>query len=206
MRVLALDTTAWLCSLALWEDGTELSYQEEVTEKSQAAILPTLVNNIVEIHKIDLILVNIGPGSFTGIRVGLAFAKGLAKGLDIPLRGMDSFTITHLANGSLDNVLILIEAHRQDVFAKRYQNGIPEKLEYLTLEDIKYIMSKSPDLLITGTGTKSILKNLPYAGLSEPLLGARALAHAYFINPGKTMDPLPYYAREADVTYRNQTS
>lgn len=206
MKILALDTTAWACSIALWENGKEVDYQEETTEKSQAQILPILITSFTDLHQIDLLLVNTGPGSFTGIRVGIAFAKGLSKGLNIPIKGMDSFTTTHLANGSLENLLILIEAHRQDVFAKRYLNSIPQKVMNLTRKEIEAIIHEFPELPIVGTGANSMLKGISYPSIPEPLHGARALAFAYFLNPDLTTDPLPYYAREADVTTRNTPS
>ena len=80
MRVLAIDTADWKSSVALWEDGQELSFQENTQERSQAALLPLLVKDVLGERKADLLLVNLGPGSFTGIRVGLAFAAGIFAG------------------------------------------------------------------------------------------------------------------------------
>ena len=81
MKILAIDTASWNCSVALWEDGQELAFQEKKSERDQAALLPQLVKEVMGQHKVDQLIVNIGPGSFTGIRVGLAFAKGFAMGL-----------------------------------------------------------------------------------------------------------------------------
>jgi tRNA threonylcarbamoyladenosine biosynthesis protein TsaB len=205
MKVLALDTTAWACSVALWEEGRELAFEEETTERAQAAILPVLVKKIIDNHKIDLLLVNIGPGSFTGIRVGLAFAKGLSMGLNIPLKGMDSFTATYISLEPTKDVLILIEAHRQDVFARRYYEGKAQNTESLARKDIEQILSKSPDLLIAGSASSACLEGLSYQKVSSSWRGARALAHAFFRDPSSTTDPLPFYAREADVTYAHSS-
>lgn len=201
MKVLALDTTAWACSVALWEEGRELAFEEEKTERAQAAILPALVKKVIATHKIDLLLVNIGPGSFTGIRVGLAFAKGLSLGLNISLKGMDSFTAIYASLEPVKDVLVLIEAHRQDVFARRYYKGMPQNVESLTRKDIEEILLKSPDLLIAGCGSSSCLEGLSYQKVPSSWRGAQALAYAFFKDPSSTTDPLPFYAREADVTY-----
>jgi tRNA threonylcarbamoyl adenosine modification protein YeaZ len=83
MKILAIDTTAWNCSVAFWENGQELAFHEEISERDQATLLPQLVKNSLGSSLPDQVIVNLGPGSFTGIRVGLSFAKGFAMGLDI---------------------------------------------------------------------------------------------------------------------------
>src|SRR3990167_4661725 len=123
MKILALDTAQWVTSIALWEDGKELAFEEVVQERDQAALLPILVHNVLRDHSIDLILVNRGPGSFTGIRLGLAFARGLSLGLGIPVKGIDGFTALYQSLKTPDPVLILLDAHRQDVFGQLFQNG-----------------------------------------------------------------------------------
>ncbi len=144
---------------------------------------------------------NIGPGSFTGIRLGVAFAQGLSMGLSIPLKGMDSFTATYFSLDPLKDVLILVEARRQDVFAQRYVNTVPQEVTSLTRQDIQEILDQSPDLPIAGSGTASFLDGIPFQTVSSHWSGAQALACSFFHESAPTKDPLPFYAREADVTY-----
>lgn len=198
MKLLAIDTAQWNCSVALWDDGHELAFQEQSSERAQATLLPGLVKEITANHKIDQLIVNIGPGSFTGIRVGLAFAKGLAIGLDIPLKGMDSFMATYLSLEPINDILILIDAHRQDVFAQRFSKGIPQIPQNLERKDIEHILlTQAPPL--SGNGLP-FLEGLSYREVSSPWKGAQKLAYGFLKKPMSAVDPLPLYIREADVT------
>lgn len=200
MKILAIDTAGWQCSVALWEDGQELAFQEKRSERDQAALLPQLVKEVVGQQKIDHLVVSIGPGSFTGIRVGLAFAKGLAMGWNLPLKGIDSFAATYLSLAPQRDVLILIESRRQDVFARRFQDGIPQIPQSLTRKDIETILSVENPPLLAGSGLHPLLEGLTFKEVCSPWRGARGLAYAFFKDPRSASDPLPFYVREADVT------
>lgn len=200
MKTLAIDTTTWSCSIALWEEDHEISSEEVITEKSQAAILPSLVQKYLDAHHVDQLLVNVGPGSFTGLRVGLAFARGLSLGLKIPLFGIDGFTATYQSLEKQENVLILIESHRQEVFAKLYLNGEPQEPQTLNREEVNHLLKTITNLHVAGSGVSSCLEGLPYQQLFPLWQGARALVHTFYKNPTLTCDAIPFYVREADVT------
>lgn len=201
MRLLAIDTAGWNCSVALWENNQELAFQEKSFERDQAAYLPQLVKEVMSQQKIDHLLVNIGPGSFTGIRLGIAFAKGLAMGWKLPLLGMDSFIATYASIEPTEDVLVLIEARRVDVFTRRFLRGIPQEPQSLTREDLETILTSPEPPLLTGSGLHPFLDDLAFKEASSPWRGAQKLAHAFFKNPMFASDPLPFYVREADVTY-----
>jgi tRNA threonylcarbamoyladenosine biosynthesis protein TsaB len=201
MKLLAIDTTEWDCSIALWENGHELAFQEKSCERDQAALLPHLVKEIIDQQKIDQILVNIGPGSFTGIRLGIAFAKGLSMGWNIPLIGMDSFIATYASIETVEDVLVLIEARRMDVFGQRFLNGIPQEPQSLTRQDLETILTLSNPPLLTGSGLHPFLDGLIFKEATSPWRGAQKLAHVFFNNPELVSEPLPFYVREADVTW-----
>ena len=205
MKVLAIDTAGWVASCALWEDGREIATGEKNRDKGQASLLPQLVQEVMGDSKIDHIIVNVGPGSFTGIRLGLAFAKGLALGWGVPLKGMDGFITTYLSLEPLDDVLILIEARRQDVYARRFQKGIPQETASLTRKDIEGILSSSSSLSLAGSGVNALLEGLTYTHVQSPLRGAHSLAHAFFTASKLAIDPTPYYVREADVSIQVDT-
>jgi tRNA threonylcarbamoyladenosine biosynthesis protein TsaB len=200
VKILAIDTAGWESSVALWEDGKELIFREN-KERNQAATLPRLVKEVLGAERVDLFLVNIGPGSFTGIRVGLAFAKGLTFGLDIPLKGIDAFTATYLSIGSPENVLVLIEAHRQDVFGRWFQKGAPQPPASLTREEIEVHLNLASPPFLAGNGIHPFLEGLSFQEVTSSWKGAQCLAYAYFINPTLAIDPSPFYVREADVSF-----
>ena len=200
MKILAIDTAGWKCSVALWEDGQELAFQEKSVEKEHAALLPQLVQDIKGQHKIDELIVNIGPGSFTGIRLGIAFAKGLSIGWDIPLKGIDSFATTFASLEATEDVLVLIEARRTDVYARRFLGGIPQDVQSLTRQDLEKILLSPHPPVLAGSGVHPFLDGLIFKEAHTPWQGAQQLAYARFKNPELSSDPLPFYAREADVT------
>jgi tRNA threonylcarbamoyladenosine biosynthesis protein TsaB len=200
MKVLAIDTTGWSSSVALWEDGEELSFQENTQERHQAAILPQLTKDVLGSHKADLLLVNIGPGSFTGIRVGLAFTKGFSMGTSTPLKGINSFVATYKSLCTQEDVLVLREAHRQDVFAMLFQNGIPQPPQSLRREDIETILKVHSPPFLAGTGLHPFLDGLSFQELSSPWRGAQEVAYAFFKDPSLASDPTPFYVRDADVS------
>jgi tRNA threonylcarbamoyl adenosine modification protein YeaZ len=196
VKLLAIDTTDWKCSVALWEGGRELSFEEKAFERDQAAYLPHLVQAVMGTHSIDQVLVNIGPGSFTGIRVGLAFAKGLSLGWNVPLKGMDSFTATYTCMESVEDLLVLIEARRSDVFAQRFLKGVPQEPRSLTRQEIEAILAEPTPPLLAGSG----VHGLGFDEITVTWQGAQKLAYAFFKNPQLVVEPLPFYVREADVT------
>jgi tRNA threonylcarbamoyl adenosine modification protein YeaZ len=96
--LLAVDTSAADCAAAIFLNGKIFSTVREM-KKGQAehlfdVIEDTLEQARVKKSQIDLIVVGIGPGNFTGIRIGLAAAKGLALSLKVPLSGVNSFQAT----------------------------------------------------------------------------------------------------------------
>lgn len=95
MLILALNTAEAACDIALVRDDTVLVEAKETMARGQDARLPGLVQELldaagVELEDLDRLAIVTGPGSFTGIRIGVAFARGLALALDIPAIGLTS--------------------------------------------------------------------------------------------------------------------
>ena len=90
MRILAIDSCTKACSAAIYEDGKILSsFNLNCALTHSQTLLPTIKQMFEEVElsleNMDYIAVSVGPGSFTGIRIGLATAKGLAHSKNIPL-------------------------------------------------------------------------------------------------------------------------
>ncbi len=95
MLILAINTALAACDLAVLREGAVLSERQETMARGQDGRLPILTQNVLEeagvsLAELDRIAIVTGPGSFTGIRIGVAFARGLALALDIPAIGMTS--------------------------------------------------------------------------------------------------------------------
>lgn len=92
--ILALDTSTAACTAALMErDGTIIAERDEVIGRGHAERLAPMIDEMLDGHVPTRILVGVGPGSFTGLRVGIAAAHGMAIGWSIPLTGMNSLAL-----------------------------------------------------------------------------------------------------------------
>lgn len=93
MRTLVIDTATRACSVALFENAKLLAGHYEVIGRGHAERLLPLIADLPEHGKADQIMVDVGPGSFTGIRVGLAAAKALGLAWGVPVHGYGCLAI-----------------------------------------------------------------------------------------------------------------
>jgi tRNA threonylcarbamoyladenosine biosynthesis protein TsaB len=91
MRVLVLDSALARCSAAMVEDDAVVALRSETRTQGQEAVLPAMAQAVLDeagTQGVDLIAVTVGPGSFTGIRAGLALAHGIGLALSVPVAGV----------------------------------------------------------------------------------------------------------------------
>lgn len=93
VRQLVIDTATEALSVALFTDGELMDFHHEIAGRGHAEKLIPIIAKMDDGGRADTIIVDSGPGSFTGVRVGLAAAKALAYGWNISLRGYDSLTL-----------------------------------------------------------------------------------------------------------------
>jgi tRNA threonylcarbamoyl adenosine modification protein YeaZ len=129
MRVLAIDTASPLQALALVETGagaeplaTARALPEQAAEALPAAVNALLAERGAPLAGVDRIAVLSGPGSFTGLRAGAAFARGLARGLGVPLLAVGTFPAASEAAPGGD-VTFLLDAGRGEVHRARRRGG-----------------------------------------------------------------------------------
>lgn len=128
MRILAIDTATEACSAALWNEGVISAHFELCPREHTQRILPLvqalLTEGGVELSALNALAFGRGPGSFTGVRIGIGIAQGLALGADLPMIGVS--TLMTMAEGAWRKtgavrVLAAIDARMGEVYWAEYQ-------------------------------------------------------------------------------------
>jgi tRNA threonylcarbamoyl adenosine modification protein YeaZ len=133
MIILALDTTGPDCSASLVAEDNVLAHRSEMIGRGHAERLGPMVEEALSEAKlkpsaIDRVAVCTGPGSFTGLRVALAFAKGFALPDNLPVIGVDALQImaAQVAAEHDDHLIgVMRDVRRGEVFAGLYSRGLP---------------------------------------------------------------------------------
>jgi len=126
--LLAFDTSSAVGSVAVGRDGIVLAYAElEQQRKHASALIPAISTVLLEAgidkSELDGIIVGEGPGSFTGVRVAAATAKGMAHALGLPLWPVSSLAATALSVGGLGIRYVLFDARKQRIYGACYGVG-----------------------------------------------------------------------------------
>lgn len=130
MKVLIVDTALGACSAGVVEDDRPLAVRSELMTKGHQERLAGLVRDAVAeagggFDVLDRIGVTVGPGSFTGLRVGIAFALGLGAALDRPVVGVSTLDALAACAPSAGLVAAVIDARRGQVYARLFRDGAP---------------------------------------------------------------------------------
>ncbi len=127
-RIILIETSTALCSVALAEDGRIVAYKESETPRAQASLTAPFVKDLLDergigVHDCDAVCVSKGPGSYTGLRVGVSTAKGLCFGAGIPLIAvgtLDTLVFQAAGEGLLPegcrHVVPMVDARRMEVY------------------------------------------------------------------------------------------
>jgi tRNA threonylcarbamoyladenosine biosynthesis protein TsaB len=137
MRILALDTATRATAVALSVDGTVLEARDDPAPgqrpRHAAALLPLSVELLeragIGFQDLDRLAVGVGPGTFTGLRIGVASARALARAAGIPMVGvstLQSLALNALAFPelpSVDSIVAVLDARRNEVFAAAWRRA-----------------------------------------------------------------------------------
>ena len=128
MLVLAIDTATKIGSVALYDDKTGVIGEINLYVKvNHSNVIMDAVDSLFKlsgltIKDVDRIAVTIGPGSFTGIRIGTAIAKGLAYSLKKPIVGVNELDVlAHMGENREDIIVPLIDARKERVYFSKYR-------------------------------------------------------------------------------------
>lgn len=167
MTILNIETSTNVCSVAVTADGMVLCHREDFAGHNHATLLSGFIKDCLDhiaAHemKLDAVAVSIGPGSYTGLRIGLSEAKGLCYALGIPLIGIDTLKIMAVEvmfTQSLvgDELFVpMIDARRMEVYTAVYDMALATIVEptplILTPEAFETYLADRR-LLIFGNGS-----------------------------------------------------
>jgi tRNA threonylcarbamoyladenosine biosynthesis protein TsaB len=212
MKVLAFDTTASGLSAALRVEGKTVAAVRQLMTHGQAeALLPALqmvmAEGGVDYADLDLIAVTVGPGSFTGVRVGLATARALGLAVDVPVQGITSTEA--LAHSLTEeeragrSVVVVMDSRRGDVFVQTFDSLLtPLGAPFAVAPE--NIASHLPDgpLLLAGEKARELTLDGRDVRVSNTVLpdaeAMAALAERRF-GADAAMPPEPLYIRPPDA-------
>ncbi len=190
MRILAIDSCTKACSAALYDNGKILaSFNLNCALTHSQTLLPTIKQMLkeveLELENMDYIAVSVGPGSFTGIRIGLATAKGLAHANNTPLIGVSTLEALCYNVPYFEGIICpCLDARRSQVYNAlfKFEDGVLRRLSpdrAISAEDLKQeLLSYSEKICFIGDGAyigyntaKDVLKSVQ---ISENLNFIRA--------------------------------
>lgn len=210
--ILNIETASSLCSVSFSVDGKTHWYHEENRPNAHSAMLAILVQEALESYEKspDAIAVSIGPGSYTGLRIGLSMAKGLAYRFQIPLLAVPTLKIiasSYLtANGSANQSLFIcpmMDARRNEVYTALYNAQLdeissPRPLILDGQETAAFFANRHCIIIGNGAAKASAILKQPEFGFDcQPYLSAEGmpiLSHTLYNN--KTFADLAYVSPE----------
>lgn len=137
MKILAIDTSSEICSVAILENDTVVAENSLNDGKTHSENLMTIMENILvenetKLNDIDMIACSVGPGSFTGIRIGVSSIKAIAEVLDVPVAAVTSLeTLARNVEEKDATIVSLIDAKNDQVYAGIFDDNYDKKEEYI---------------------------------------------------------------------------
>ena len=208
--ILALDASGAACSVAVTKDGAMLSWREQKMERGHAeALMPLVMAAMAEacigFSDLGTIAVGVGPGSFTGIRIALAAARGVGLAASRPVVGIDSFSAVAAQVAPAERagraLLVVIESKRAELFGQYFDENLVVLGEPLVLAPGGLLLHRpGGPLLIAGDGAERLPPGSDIV-LARHVMRPDARAIARLAKEGRHVLPArPLYLRAADVT------
>jgi tRNA threonylcarbamoyl adenosine modification protein YeaZ len=196
--ILAIDTSTAACSAALFDrDGACIARRDELIGRGHSERLVPMLDELLDGRRADRILVGVGPGSFTGIRVGIAAAQGLAIAWNCELRGMSSIALLAAGVEGDGAVAAAVDGGHGELFVQQFDGRtIGPAGELLNLPPAQAAASIDADIVI-GPAAKRLVE---VRGRGQAIEGWPSAAHALRLPEElRTLPPKPVYARPPDA-------
>ena len=223
MPILAFDTSAGACSAAVWENGRTLAQASRDMERGHAAWLVPMLRDVMgeaglAFKDLDALAVTVGPGSFTGIRIGLATAKSMALATVLPLVGISNFdfhaSIVEGTAWTQGTVMTVLETKRDDLYVQLYDSpskllGAAAAVPGAELASyVRGLAGPGCSLALAGDGAERARDlmdgesaiNILNLTVTQPHAGHLAALAESHLRSGNILEEVePFYLRPADV-------
>lgn len=219
MKLLALDTATAACSVAVWEDGIIRARQLRPMVRGQSeALMPMVVAVLAEAGlafvDLDGVVATVGPGAFTGLRIGLAAARAMALAAGLPCLGVTTLEAVAANVPEAERrgaaLLVVLDAKRADVYAQVFSAALKPLGEPRAVlpAELPGLVPAGP-LVVAGDAAVRAVEALVAAGIeARPSTGAgvpdaarvAAIAADRRLAGRPPLPPEPLYLRAPDVT------
>ena len=211
MKLLALDSASTACSAAVLVDAAVVAERFEAMARGQAqALMPMIAAVMADVpfDALDAVAVTVGPGAFTGVRIGLAAARGLTLARGIPVIGITTLeavaypALAELRDGAA--LVAAVDSKRAEIFVQVFDDSLQALTDPFaaTPSDAVSRLPKGP-LLLAGDGTEGLRALLgARARMSRsgaPRASAFARLAARRVASGHAAPPRPFYMRPPDA-------
>lgn len=192
-KILNIDTSSSICSVALSIDLETVVGLESASKMDHSTSLAPFISKALNYLRergemLDAVSVIFGPGSYTGLRIGLSMAKGIAYGLNIPLITISSLEVmavraifTYPEFSGTEIVVPMIDARRMEVFTAAYDSALRLKMPECAMildENSYHELQKESKVLFIGNGTEKFF-NL--YGCDNAIWLGEGMAHAKYM-------------------------
>ena len=172
VKILCADTTSDLCSVSLFENGDNIGNECSSKERSHSKLLLKLIDDLmkkskIRIKDIDCFSISKGPGSYTGLRIGVSTFKGLSFSLKKPLIGIN--TLDLMTESALDLIdeskfylCPMVDARRMEVFTKMFDQDLKTIIDNqaMILDDKSFSQYLNEKIFFFGSGAKKFIESV----------------------------------------------
>ena len=199
--ILAFDTSTAACTAALFDGaGTCVASRDEVIGRGHSERLVPMIAELLDGRTADRILVGVGPGSFTGIRVAIAAANGLAIGWNAELTGMSSLALLAVCTTEEREVAAAVIGGHGELFVQQFDTATAQPLSQLRNLVPAEAAKVTTAPLVVGSGAHQLVAARGWGEAREAWPSAAdALKLPEVL---RSLSPKPFYARAPDARAR----
>ena len=197
--ILAFDTSSAACTAALFDGGGAcIARRDEIIGRGHSERLVPMLDELLDGRLPETIIVGVGPGSFTGIRVAIAAAHGLALGWDARLSGMSSLALIAAGSPGDGPLAVVVSGGHGELFVQEFKQG----------EAVNDLANLTPASAATATSAKLVIGSgaaqlVAARGWGEAREALPCAADALKLAPTlRSLAPKPIYARAPDAKAR----